>query len=387
MLSVTLYLTPTTIKVNRILRHGSRKWGRRFQRIILPLSMGKDPTLMGISSVHFSSRRWECTWSPWSLWPVVVPCMSPCSTQRFQRLRRRTTYPLLCKIKDDLYTVLDIKKGASAKEIKRAYRRMAIRLHPDVNPGPELRAKFEKVLQAYKVLGDENRRAMYDKDLGKESRGWGYVNPNTRVHYDQVERKGEAWRKSNPTAETVIDDSFGRILGDFFSGIGTLGRSGFGGGRDLLESIVELMESKAVDTFMESEGTNFEDVLSVGGREEIRQAAKDVKLFSRKLKCKVVEVGETTLATEKELDELRQKMKAGMKQGRIDGLSWSISDVEREIELVEKCAGLRARYKSLKKYLKSVEQFQSRLETKIQQIMNNSSPPVGEQQQFGSQKR
>ncbi len=38
---------------------------------------------------------------------------------------------------------------------------------------------------------------------------------------------------------------------------------------------------------MESEGTNFEDVLSVGGREEIRQAAKDVKLFSRKLKCKV----------------------------------------------------------------------------------------------------
>ncbi len=47
-----------------------------------------------------------------------------------------------------------------------------------------------------------------------------------------------------------------------------------------------------------------------------------------------MEVGETTLATEKELDELRQKMKAGMKQGRIDGFAWSISDVEREIELV-----------------------------------------------------
>ncbi len=68
--------------------------------------------------------------------------MSPCSAQKFQRLRRRTTYPLLCKIKDDLYTVLDVKKGASAKEIKRAYRRMAIRLHPDVNPGPEVRFTF-----------------------------------------------------------------------------------------------------------------------------------------------------------------------------------------------------------------------------------------------------
>ncbi len=48
-----------------------------------------------------------------------------------------------------------------------------------------------------------------------------------------------------------------------------------------------------------------------------------------------MEVGETTLATEKELDELRQKIKAGMNQGQqIHGLSWGISDVEREIELV-----------------------------------------------------
>ncbi len=51
--------------------------------------------------------------------------------------------------------------------------------------------------------------------------------------------------------------------------------------------------------------------------------------------CKVIEVGETTLATEKELDELRQIMKAGKKRGKTDGSAcWSISDVEREVELV-----------------------------------------------------
>ncbi len=95
------------------------------------------------------------------------------------------------------------------------------------------------------VITDEfESRAMYDKDLGKRSRG--YRNPNTGLHYDPVERRGDAaWRKYNPpTAETVADDSFGQIFGDFITGIGTLGRLGFGGGKNLLQSIVELMESK-----------------------------------------------------------------------------------------------------------------------------------------------
>ncbi len=76
------------------------------------------------------------------MWSVVVPCVGPRSTQRFQKLRGRKTYSsLLCKIKSDFYAVLDVEKGASAKEIKRAYRRMAIRLHPDANPGPKVRFK------------------------------------------------------------------------------------------------------------------------------------------------------------------------------------------------------------------------------------------------------
>ncbi len=99
-------------------------------------------------------------------------------------------------------------------------------------------------------------RAVYDKHrrmqsieyegLGRGSRGRGYGNPNTRVHHDgHVERKAKAWREANPTVDDV-DDSFGRILEDFFSGIGTLGRSGFGGGRKLLECIVELMKSQVI---------------------------------------------------------------------------------------------------------------------------------------------
>ncbi len=92
---------------------------------------------MGVSSVHFSPRRWECCQPSLLRLVVVTPCMSSRTTT--QKFRTRAS-PLLSKMADDdLYTVLDVKKTASAKEIKKAYRRMAIRLHPDVNPGPEVR--------------------------------------------------------------------------------------------------------------------------------------------------------------------------------------------------------------------------------------------------------
>lgn len=63
----------------------------------------------------------------------------------------------------DYYEVLGTQKGATADEVKKAYRKKALQYHPDRNPGdPEAEKKFKEISQAYEVLGDEKKRQMYD---------------------------------------------------------------------------------------------------------------------------------------------------------------------------------------------------------------------------------
>ncbi|MBU0763160.1 MAG: molecular chaperone DnaJ [Candidatus Altiarchaeota archaeon] len=65
--------------------------------------------------------------------------------------------------KRDYYEVLGISKGASEKEVKKAYRQLAKQFHPDVNKAPDAEAKFKEVSEAYEVLTDQQKRATYDQ--------------------------------------------------------------------------------------------------------------------------------------------------------------------------------------------------------------------------------
>ncbi len=66
--------------------------------------------------------------------------------------------------KRDYYEVLGLNKGADDSQIKRAYRQLAKKYHPDMNPGDaEAEAKFKEVNEAYAVLSDADKKAKYDQ--------------------------------------------------------------------------------------------------------------------------------------------------------------------------------------------------------------------------------
>ena len=70
----------------------------------------------------------------------------------------------MTEMKEDFYKILGLSKGASANEIKKAYRKKAIEFHPDKNPGDkEAEANFKKAAEAYEVLSDPQKKSQYDQ--------------------------------------------------------------------------------------------------------------------------------------------------------------------------------------------------------------------------------
>ena len=86
--------------------------------------------------------------------------------------------------KSDYYEILGVGKSASDDEIKKAYRKLAIKYHPDKNPGDkEAEAKFKEVSEAYEVLSDKQKRARYDQ-FGHAGVGGNAGNPFSGGNYN-----------------------------------------------------------------------------------------------------------------------------------------------------------------------------------------------------------
>lgn len=71
------------------------------------------------------------------------------------------------KMGKDYYDILGIKKSASEDEIKKAYRKQALKYHPDKNKSPGAEDKFKEIAEAYDVLSDPKKKDIYDR-FGEE---------------------------------------------------------------------------------------------------------------------------------------------------------------------------------------------------------------------------
>lgn len=99
----------------------------------------------------------------------------------------------------DYYKTLGISKGSNEEEIKKAYRRMALRFHPDKNKDANAEEKFKEIAEAYEVLSDPKKRAVYDQ-LGEEGELRGLVggDPGASLPVlhegDEKNNKRRRWR-------------------------------------------------------------------------------------------------------------------------------------------------------------------------------------------------
>lgn len=121
----------------------------------------------------------------------------------------------------DYYRILGVKRDASEQEIKQAYRRLARKYHPDVNPGNKsAEAKFKEMNEAHEVLADKEKRKKYDQ-FGDQ---WQYA--------DQFAKAGAQpppfrdFGQGGAERFHFEPGDFGSLFGDMFPGFGPAGRRG-----------------------------------------------------------------------------------------------------------------------------------------------------------------
>ncbi|MBZ0290908.1 MAG: DnaJ domain-containing protein [Anaerolineae bacterium] len=167
----------------------------------------------------------------------------------------------------DYYQTLGVKRDASEKEIKSAYRKMAKKYHPDTNPNdPGTEARFKEVNEAYEVLSDSEKRQMYDR--------FGTVNPG--AGFPGGGQPGGQYYTNVDMGDGSFNDIFKSIFGDFGRGSGgrttrtTQGAPGGFGGFG-----------------MASDGQDIEQAVKITLREAYSGATRLITKGERKIKVNI----------------------------------------------------------------------------------------------------
>jgi len=168
--------------------------------------------------------------------------------------------------KRDYYEILGVKKSATLDEIKKAYREMALRFHPDRVPHEqkkESEEKFKEISEAYAVLSDSQKRALYDQ--------YGHSGIDQKYAYEDIFKGADFGSIFQDLGDYgvgggLFDEIFSDLGFDIFSGRG--GRSGAGGrrkGRDLQIAVDISLEDAASGTEKTITVPRYESCVTCGG--------------------------------------------------------------------------------------------------------------------------
>lgn len=211
---------------------------------------------------------------------------------------RRPRQPIIrCASGQDHYKVLDIPETADSPAVKRAYRRAALKNHPDVSDAPDARERFLRVQEAYAVLSDPSKRASYDR-----RRSSPFTSPSGVPGFDGFSGFdsdfARRWREKNPIPED-IDDSLGSIFSDLFTGVADV----VGGSNGIVEDFIDFLE-KRVDGFRDD---GLADILSSKDLDVLETELEDARFVMKQLKSRKARAVEEESSLNERAEEWRKR--------------------------------------------------------------------------------
>lgn len=318
--------------------------------------------------------------------PVLTGCQAcrvrPAGQQALPKLRYRVSRPVRVRrkiiiAKLDAYKVLQVERDADAITIKKAYRRAALRNHPDVSKAPDAKERFMEIQEAYAILSDEKKRRAYDRTAGGSTSGFnGFEDFAARANTSASDFSSGAadfarkWREKNPMPED-LNDSFGSIFNDLFSGVsGAVGENA-SSAPGLVEDFVEFLEnqvggvSRGAASGYDSDGSSddgLEEVLAKGSVEVLEAELEDTMFLLTQLRAR-----ESRLQAESDKVDLRASDWAKRSARSKEELDFYAREEarEREKELKEEASRLRKRRRKVQRHISAQEKRVSRIKEAI----------------------
>jgi DnaJ-class molecular chaperone len=186
----------------------------------------------------------------------------------------------------DYYRILGIKNSASLDDIKRAYRILARRYHPDINPAESASNKFREVQEAYQTLSDPDKRQLYDitaeayqkKTFDARLKGYSQAhgvgqNPRTAGHSGDKQRKETTKNSSAPSNQGV---SAWEVVSEDIEAI----KEGLSGAKKHIKGLFEAVKSSGKALLRKKRPKISVVELSITIEESIRGAKKKVELVN-----------------------------------------------------------------------------------------------------------
>ncbi len=181
--------------------------------------------------------------------------------------------------KKDFYSILGVARSATADELKKAYRKLAMQYHPDKNPGnKKAEDKFKEITEAYETLSDEQKRKSYDQFGSSDFQNFGGFG-GAAGGFEGFRRGGAASGPGGFQGDPdQFQDIFGDVFGEFFSGKARARKPSRGA--DLRYTLAVTMEEAAAGcekliSFVRQKGVNNETAkLSVHVPAGVRESQK-----------------------------------------------------------------------------------------------------------------